>query len=677
MEWRGCAWQTHIEPLRDAAGAIIGTVGLCLDTTERQRAEAALRESQRALATLMSNLPGMAYRCRNDAAWTMELVSEGATELTGYRPEELVGNHVVAFADLIHAADRAAVWAAVQQGIAGRLPYRLEYRIRTRGGQEKWVWEQGRGVFDEAGDLLALEGFITDITERKHTDQALRASEAKYRTLIENLTQSIFLKDRDLRFVAVNPVFCRAFERTAAEMIGQDDYAFSPPQLAAKYQADDRRVLQERVRLEIEEQTMLHGELRTVQTVKTPVLDDSGEAVGVLGIFWDVTDQRNLEAQLRQAHKMEAVGQLAGGIAHDFNNLLTGILGNLSLALADLADSHPIRELLSNAETAALRAAELTRQLLGFSRRAPLLSRPVDLNVVAEETVRLLRRTFDPRIEVQVRPAPGLWPVRADAGQMGQVLMNLCLNARDALVQGGTLTLATANVHFDRAAAERTIEGQPGDYVHLCVSDTGTGMTAAVRERIFEPFFTTKEQGKGTGLGLAMVFGIVKQHQGWIECRSEPDQGTTFDVYLPALPAAALLPTALPAGDGVRGGHETVLLVDDEEVVGRLGETILRRHGYQVLTAMDGLEALELYRRHGPAIDLVILDLAMPRLSGPETLRELRQLNPTVRVLISSGYSTDENLRAVERDGVLGFVAKPYRPAELARLVRAALDKKR
>ena len=677
MEFKGCAWRTHIEPLRDAAGGIIGTVGLCQDSTEQFRAEAALRESQRALATLMSNLPGMAYRCRNDADWTMELVSEGAAELSGYRPEELVGNHVVAFADLIHPADRDLVWREVQRGLAAQEPYRLEYRVRTRDGREKWVWEQGRGVFDANGALLALEGFITDVTERKLADQALRASEAKYRTLIENLTQSIFLKDRDLRFVAVNPPFCRAFERTAAEMIGQDDFAFSPPQLAEKYQADDRRVMQQRLRLEIEEQTMLHGELRTVQTVKTPVLDDNGEAVGVLGIFWDVTDQRNLEAQLRQAHKMEAVGQLAGGIAHDFNNLLTGILGNLSLALADLSESHPIRELLANAETAALRAAELTRQLLGFSRRTPLLSRPVDLNVVAEETVRLLRRTFDPRIEVQVRPAPNLWPVRADGGQMGQVLMNLCLNARDALKDGGTLTLETEHVHFDRGVAERRIEGRPGDFVHLRVSDTGVGMRPEVRERIFEPFFTTKEQGKGTGLGLAMVFGIVKQHQGWIDCRSEMGEGTTFDVYLPALPATAALPTNAPVSDGVRGGHETVLLADDEEVVGRLGETILRRHGYQVLTAMDGAEALELYRRHGPAIDLVILDLAMPRLSGPETLRELRKLDPAVRVLISSGYSTDENLRAVERDGVLGFVAKPYRPVELARQVRAALDKKR
>jgi PAS domain S-box-containing protein len=672
-DWVGRYWHTHLEPLRDEAQQVVGVIGVTLDITERHQAEQALRESQRALGTLMSNLPGMAYRCRNDPNWTMEIVSEGVAALTGCRPEDLIDNRRLAYSDLIHPDDRQAVWDEVQAGLAKREPFQLYYRIRTVADEEKWVWEQGQGIFADDGQLTALEGFVTDITARRQAEEGLRASEAKYRSLIDNLSHSIFLKDRDLRFLAVNPPFCRSFGKSAAELIGKDDFAIAPPHLAEKYRADDRRVMQDRQRLDLEEQTVINGKLRTVQTVKTPVLDAKGQAIGVLGIFWDVTEQRNLEAQLRQAHKMEAVGQLAGGIAHDFNNLLTGILGNLSLALADLPGTHSCRDLLNNAELAALRAAELTRQLLGFSRRTPLTPQAVDLNAVIEETLRLVRRTFDPRIEVRLQQAADLWSIQADPGQMGQVLMNLCLNARDAMPTGGTLTLETANVRLDPQAVAKSFDGRTGDFVRLRVCDTGIGMTREIREHIFEPFFTTKETGKGTGLGLAMVFGIVKAHAGWIECQSELGRGTSFDVYLPGSPQlVAPPPSSIP--DGIRGGTETILLADDEQLVGRLGATILRRHGYRVLSAADGLEALEVFRQQRGGIDLVILDLSMPRLSGQETLKELRKLKPSVKVLISSGYSSDDELRAVEREGVMGFVAKPYRPAELARQVRLALD---
>jgi CheY-like chemotaxis protein len=303
------------------------------------------------------------------------------------------------------------------------------------------------------------------------------------------------------------------------------------------------------------------------------------------------------------------------------------------------------------------------------------MTQPVDLNACVEETVRLLRRTFDPRITIAVHKAADLWLVQGDTGQVGQVVLNLCLNARDAQPEGGTLTVETANVHLALDSVTDPVEGRPGDFVRLRIADTGHGMSPEVQERIFEPFFTTKEPGKGTGLGLAMVFGIVKAHGGWVECRSEVGKGTCFDVYLPPLraPVPAVLPTP-DSGVRVRGGSETILLADDEEVVAHLGRTILERHGYRVFTAQDGAEALEVYRREPRAIDLVILDLAMPRMSGPEALQELRKINPAVGVLISSGYSSDEDLRAVERAGVLGFVAKPYRPVDLARRVRAALD---
>jgi CheY-like chemotaxis protein len=374
---------------------------------------------------------------------------------------------------------------------------------------------------------------------------------------------------------------------------------------------------------------------------------------------------------------MEAIGQLAGGVAHDFNNLLTAILGNLALVLNHLPASDPSRELLETSQQAALRAADLTRQLLGFSRRSVLRPQPLDVNHALAETAGLLRRTIDPRIVLEVRPAPGLWTVHADPTQINQVLMNLCLNARDAMPQGGRLVLEADNVVITPDAATRSLQARPGEFVRIRVTDTGQGILPEVQPHIFEPFFTTKGPTKGTGLGLAMVYGIVQQHEGWIEFASQVGQGTRFDVYLPRYHAPRAADPAAPPADAPRAparGHETILLVDDEAIIRNLGRTILQMYGYQVLLAEDGIEAIETYRRERDRIDLVILDLTMPRLSGADTLRQLRQLDPGVRVLLSSGYAAELNSEGGE---ILGIVNKPYRPEELADTVRRALDQAR
>jgi PAS domain S-box-containing protein len=639
------------------------------DITERKQAEEVLRQSEERYRKLFeTSILGIIVH--QDGM--IRALNASALRIFGYdNAAELVGKSIwstlVAPEEMPVMQERTA---ALLRGEA--LPIHPGWKGFRKDGSTVWVQATANLITWQGKQATC--GYYVDVTERKLAEEAVRSGEAKYRSLIENLTQSIFLKDRDLRYVAANRPFCQSVGLDSeADVIGKDDIAFYPQDLAEQYRTADRLVLQEGKRLELEEKNLIGGKLRTVQKVKSPVKDDHGNIVGVLGIFWDVTDQRNLEAQLRQAHKMEAVGQLAGGIAHDFNNLLTGILGNLSLALNDLPHDHPTVELLASAEVAALRAAELTRQLLGFSRRTPLVPQRLDLAASVEETVRLLRRTFDPRIDIQVRKPADLWPTEGDAGQIGQVMLNLCLNARDAMAAGGRLIVETANVRFDEVPAG-SIEGRAGDFVRLRVRDTGVGMSPEVQERIFEPFFTTKEPGKGTGLGLAMVFGIVKQHHGWVECRSEVGVGTTFDIYLPRLETPVPAAPA-PAQDGVRGGSETILLADDENVVGRLAQTILERKGYRVLMANDGVEAVDIYRRQRDAIALVVLDLAMPRLSGPETLRELRKINPKVAVLVSSGYSSDEDMRTVEREGVLGFVAKPYRPAELVRRVREALDR--
>jgi signal transduction histidine kinase/CheY-like chemotaxis protein len=389
----------------------------------------------------------------------------------------------------------------------------------------------------------------------------------------------------------------------------------------------------------------------------------------------DISERKHLEAQVHQAQKMEAVGQLAGGIAHDFNNLLTAILGNLSLVLSNLPRPSPDGELLEAAEKAALRAAELTSQLLGFSRRSMLRPQPTNLNTIIEETVRLLRRAIDPRIVIDVRVADQLWTVQADPGQMNQVLVNLCLNARDAMQEGGNLLLETSTLVVNEDHARRHLEARRGEFVRLRVADTGHGMPPEVHARIFEPFFTTKGPGKGTGLGLAMVFGIVKQHQGWIECKSEVKKGTMFDIYLPRSKQGQ---EAAPPGEKrspPSRGHELILLADDELMIRNLGRAILERQGYQVLLAQDGQEAVELYQREKGAIDLVILDLTMPRLSGREAFQQLVEIDPQVRVLFASGYSAD--FVEAEQEQMLGFIGKPYRPDDLTETVRAVLDRSR
>jgi PAS domain S-box-containing protein len=506
---------------------------------------------------------------------------------------------------------------------------------------------------------------------------SVSASEARYRSLTENLEQCIFLKDAELRFVAANSRFCELLGRTEAELIGMTDWDFFPPERASRYQADDRRILADGKRLELEEQFPLGDMLRTVRVVKTPVKDDLGQTVGVHGIFWDVTEQRTLEAQLRQAQKMEAVGQLAGGVAHDFNNLLTVILGNVQLLQTVLPPGHPQRSCLEATEKAALRAADLTRKMLGFSRRTSLSLVPVDLRAEIDETVALLERTIDPRISLEVEHAPGLWLVEADPGQINQVLMNLCLNARDAMPEGGTLRLSAENVVLDHDAVRWQLEARTGEFVRLRIEDTGSGIAPEVLPRIFEPFFTTKEAGKGTGLGLAMVFGIVKQHQGWIDCSSEVGAGARFDIHFPRFHLKSEIGTEAKRARAVpspRHGHETILLVDDEAMIRNLGRTILQGHGYQVLLAEDGQEAVETYRREKGRIDLVVMDLMMPRLSGPDALRQLLRMDPEVRVILASGYAA-EHVTGPEGNRVLGFLAKPYSPEQLAQAVRAALDR--
>ena len=396
-----------------------------------------------------------------------------------------------------------------------------------------------------------------------------------------------------------------------------------------------------------------------------------------------------LEEQLRQAQKMEAVGTLAGGVAHDFNNILTGIMGNLALALRRVDPGHPLWNYLSTAHTAAQRAADLTRKLLTFSRKSQPIKAAIDLTQPVEDVVRLLAETMDRRITISAQVAPDLWPVHADLSQLHQLIMNLCVNARDAIVErwereegrgaeegapDHAIQLSARNLRLDPEAAQAHPQGRAGDFVCLSVRDTGRGMDPDTLERIFEPFFTTKELGKGTGLGLSTVYGIVSQHQGWIKVDSRPGEGAIFQVFLPVLRGQPSPPVPDLSHQALPRGGETILLVDDEKIIRDYGREVLTSQGYQVITAADGRQGLEKFQLHGPDIDLVILDLTMPRLSGREVMARIRAQAPQTRIIISTGFAADSDEAGDCLSQCQALLPKPYGLAELAHTVRRVLE---
>ena len=604
-----------------------------------------------------------------DSVGAIQKVNLAGARMLGQERARLVGAR---FGLIVSSEFHPAFTTFLQKVFATQSKEVCELVLCPEKSAPLWVYVEATASGDDARECRAV---LVDVTERKRAEQAMQQSEQRFRSLFESMDEGFALCEMihdesgrpvDFRYLEVNPAFSRQTGLPAERIMGRTVKEVIPD-IESYWIEAYNRVVRTGIPERIENRVERLGRQLSVHAWRADV---NRFAVA----FSDVTAQRKTEERLRVAQRMESIGRLAGGIAHDFNNLLSVIINYAGFAVSDLNETDSLRGDLTEIRKAADRAATLTKQLLAFSRRQVLRPQVIDLNKIVGGMEGMLRRLLGEDIALSIVLAMDLGKVMADPGQVEQVVMNLAVNARDAMPNGGKLTIETANAEIDEASMGQYAAAKPGPHVRLSVTDTGCGMDDKTRTQLFEPFFTTKATGKGTGLGLATVYGIVQQSGGTIRVRSEPGQGTTFTVLLPR----ALLvsePVERTTADATRAAAgETVLIVEDEEAVCALAKRILSRAGYTVLTAASGSEALAIFERQQGCIRLLLTDVIMPGMNGKELADRLVQLYPNLRVLYMSGY-TDE---AIVNRGVLDpgthFLGKPFIPAELTRMVRQVLD---
>ncbi len=657
-------------PLLDATtGEIRGIIEYVRDISERKRSEERLQFEKERFEMLAENAPfGMLMVSEKGY---FEYVNPGFKEIFGYDLNDVPNGREWfrrAYPDPAYRKEVIAAWIDDLQG-RGRGETRPRvFTVTCKDGSEKII--SFRPVRLGAGqDLVTCE----DITEGKEAERQLLESELRYRTLFEESRDAVITTTRDGKVEAVNQAYLDLFGFTREEAENMDILnIYVDPADRVRFQEDIERhgsLKDYEVRRRKKDGTVIDCLLTS--TVR---LDEDGRIVGYQGIVRDVTEQKQLQRQLLQAQKMEAIGQLAGGVAHDFNNILTAIIGYSDVLTQQMPEDSPYRSKLIQINRAGARAAHLTRQLLAFSRKQILDLRPLNLNEVLANFEKMLRTLIGENIEVVTLLDLSAGTVMGDATQIEQILLNLAINARDAMLTGGKLTLETANVSLDRAYARTHSEVRPGPYVMLAVSDTGQGIDSHVLPRIFDPFFTTKGKDKGTGLGLSTVYGIVKQHQGHITAYSEPGRGTTFKVYLPLVQNASEQVPSVPATAPRLGGKETVIVVEDEEIVRQLTTEVLETLGYSVLQCRDAEEAIRVTAIHGGPIHLLLTDVVLPQMDGRSLFGFLSPMFPDMRVLYVSGYAENAIVHHGVLDAGVKFLQKPFTVDSLAKKVREVLD---
>ena len=674
---RGVRWlQTDKVPLRDAWGKITGFIGLAVDITERKLVEEALRTSEADFrASFFSTAVGQVQA--DPATGRYLRVNPRFCEITGYSEEELLR---MTFHELTHPEDRESDVDAHQRMVRGdTAEISRDKRYLRKDGAPVWVSISASLIRDEAGQPLRTLAVVRDITLRRQAEESLRTSEADFRaSFFSTAVGQVQADPATGRYLRVNPRFCEITGYSEQELLAMSFQELTHAEdRNGDFEAHQRMVRGETA-VNSREKRYLHkdGTPVWVSMSASLIRDEAGGPLRTLAVVLDLTERKRIEAQLLQAHKMEAIGQLAGGIAHDFNNLLTAITGNTKLALEDLPDDQPARSFLLEIGKASGRAVDLVRRILTFSRQQPPERNIIKLRPVMEEALKLLRASLPAMMEIRATFLPEEPAVLADATQIHQVLMNLGTNASQAMGEQGVLEVRETMIDVDADLARTSPELRVGRYLHLTVSDSGCGMDRATLARIFDPFFTTKAQGEGTGLGLSVVHGIMKTHDGAITVYSEPGVGTAFHLYFP-LAESGVSEVSAPAALPPRGHGERVLYVDDEEPLVYLTKQVLGRLGYDVTGFVEAEAALEAFLAEPDRFDVIITDLSMPRLSGRDLAARILQVRPNIPIILATGYIRPQDTETARRLGIRDLILKPNTVEEMGHTLHRILTEQR
>jgi PAS domain S-box-containing protein len=652
-------YEVRLVPLREGQIMV-----LIRDITEQKRAQEALRKANREWHDIFNAIGHPTVIM--DRSHNILAANDATLRLTGLSEWEIAGKKCY---EVFHRRGPSEVPSGcpLEKLItSGRLET-VEMELEALDG---FYLVTCTPVSVDKGEMSKLIHIATDVTERRRAVNALGESEERYRTFVDSTDDMVFLKDLEGRYLMVNRANAEFFSRAKGDILGKTDFDLMPEEEAAQCRQTDLRSMEEKEGISISTEE-LGDRIYETRKFRVPLGQDRS---GVGGFIRDITEHRRaerekekLQSQFLEAQKMEAVGTLAGGIAHDFNNLLMGIQGYNSLMMLNLDPGHPYYGKLKNVEQLVQSGADLTKQLLGYARRGKYEVRLTDVGYLMTRTSEMFGRTKK-EISIYRKYQDDLWDVAVDRGQMEQVFLNLFVNAWQAMPAGGNLFLEADNVFLDEDGS--SVHGfRPGRYVRMTVTDTGVGMDEKTRHRVFEPFFTTRAMGRGTGLGLASAYGIIKNHGGYIDVESKRGVGTTFLIHLPA--AEERMPAGeTPAPPRVMRGSETLLLVDDEKVNLETTAELMGQLGYRVFVAGSGQEALAVYAEKGDAIDIVVLDMILPGMSGEETYSRLKKVNPDVRVLLCSGYSLDDRAKKILTLGCDGFIQKPFRMENLSRKIQ-------